>query len=126
MNRNELFAQNPTPELELFQTDLSQSSWFWLAVILIIGDTAFLLVEALTRHFVTKRHVSLAFLVLLLAGELIRSVRTYRYIRSLKISWRDLEPDSVLVSSLAVVARSIDEFSKACIMISLVVVGCLL
>lgn len=94
--------------LELFQTELRESPWFWVATCFTVGNATMLLLEALLRHFVLGQWAYLGLVFLLLAGGLVRSLSTYRSVRSLGLDWSGVDPDSPLAHTLTIVARDIE------------------
>jgi hypothetical protein len=100
--------QKRDSQLELFQTDLRHSLWFWTATVVSAVNAGAFVVDLIALHVLRSRCVLLICVLLLLVLGLVGSLSAYRAVRSLEIDWSQLERDSALARALLIVARYIE------------------
>ena len=88
--------QKRDSQLELFQTDLRHSLWFWTATVVSAVNAGAFVVDLIALHVLRSRCVLLICVLLLLVLGLVGSLSAYRAVRSLEIDWSQLERDSVI------------------------------
>jgi hypothetical protein len=103
-----ILARRASLKLDLFQTELSRSPWFWLSVAASIVNVGVLMLGAALAHAVPSRWPYLVLVAALLAGALGKSLVTYRFVRSLGIDWSTLDLESPLARTLEILARDVE------------------